>query len=217
MVGPTSVATNGTREATTTSRFATIARMAQDRLGKAAAARPDYSESFQVPIDMMDKSSHLCFLMSTMPCCYSRNIPIRRPCSSIICRRKSCTRWLVYATPPPRRVWRCCQSAAFEQTRSEQQNDGEHREGIYCGDRVKVISDVVVYHVPKWKDQGIALKDKVGKVIGFCDMYRGEPITANYPIVVEFMTPDDGDQEEKGKGKGSKFTCHLAAEELERV
>lgn len=89
---------------------------------------------------------------------------------------------------------------ATRETQSEQQ-----RCGIRCGDLVQVKTDLVVYHVPKMKGQGISLKDKVGKVIGFCDVYKGEPITANYPIVVEF-THDS-----------LVFTSHLAADELKLV
>ncbi|GJQ15104.1 hypothetical protein GpartN1_g7079.t1 [Galdieria partita] len=85
------------------------------------------------------------------------------------------------------------------------ETQSEQRCGIRCGDLVQVKADLVVYHVPKMKGQGISLKDKVGKVIGFCDSYKGEPITANYPIVVEF-THDS-----------LVFTSHLAVEELQRV
>ncbi|GJD12268.1 Pentatricopeptide repeat-containing protein, chloroplastic [Galdieria sulphuraria] len=62
----------------------------------------------------------------------------------------------------------------------------EQRFGIHCGDLVQVKTDLVVYHVPKMKGQG-------------------EPITANYPVVVEFQHDS------------LVFTSHLAVEELQRV
>lgn len=68
------------------------------------------------------------------------------------------------------------------------------------GDRVRVVTSVIVYHYPKQKKQPFDLKGFEGEVIDIVQEWRGRPISANLPILVKF---DD------------KFKAHFRENELE--
>jgi hypothetical protein len=68
------------------------------------------------------------------------------------------------------------------------------------GDRVRVITSVVVYHYPRQKQQPFDLKDMEGEVVDIMEDWQGRPISPNLPIIVKFEP---------------KFKAHLRQDELE--
>jgi len=71
------------------------------------------------------------------------------------------------------------------------------------GDRVRVVSDAVVYHHPKHK-AGLAVRGLVGSVSGLASVARdgsGAALSANRPVVVQFEEP--------------RLTAHFEEGELE--
>eukprot|EP00871_Galdieria_phlegrea_P000782 jgi/Galph1/1704/GphlegSOOS_G382.1 len=138
--------------------------------------------------------TRLGFLTSSLTCYHSNALkPSGYQKPSIILRHL--TRRRIHGTFLTNASTNCVIASASEQV--------EQRFGFSCGHWVKVTVDVTVYHVPKMKE-GIPMKDRVGRVIGFCDTFKGQPITANYPIVVQFEEP-------------VRFTCHFSATEIQLV
>eukprot|EP00210_Caulerpa_lentillifera_P005661 g5414.t1 len=81
---------------------------------------------------------------------------------------------------------------------------------LKAGLRVRVVTSIVVYHVPKSK-QGLDLEGMEGDLIADVRHVAGQELTPNYPWKVQFQRiPPDG-------GKPSKFFVHLKPEELEVV
>ncbi|MGD1805971.1 ferredoxin-thioredoxin reductase variable chain [Dapis sp. BLCC M126] len=70
------------------------------------------------------------------------------------------------------------------------------------GDRVRVNSSVVVYIHPEHRGQPFDMKDEEGEVIGIVNEWKGRPVSANLPILVQFTT---------------KFKVHLKEDELEII
>ncbi|MEI1376014.1 MAG: ferredoxin-thioredoxin reductase variable chain [Nostoc sp.] len=70
------------------------------------------------------------------------------------------------------------------------------------GDRVRVKESVVVYHHPEHRSQAFDIKGTEGDVVGIATEWRGRPISANLPIVVQFS---------------KKFKAHLRENELEVI
>ncbi|WP_442947466.1 ferredoxin-thioredoxin reductase variable chain [Nostoc sp.] len=70
------------------------------------------------------------------------------------------------------------------------------------GDRVRVKESVVVYHHPEHRSQAFDIKGTEGDVVGIATQWRGRPISANLPIVVQFS---------------KKFKAHLRENELEVI
>ncbi len=70
------------------------------------------------------------------------------------------------------------------------------------GDRVRVTESVIVYHHPEHRNEAFDLKGQEGDVISFADVWRDQPISANFPIVVKFS---------------KKFKAHLRQDELEVI
>ncbi|WP_442949616.1 ferredoxin-thioredoxin reductase variable chain [Nostoc sp.] len=70
------------------------------------------------------------------------------------------------------------------------------------GDRVRVKESVVVYHHPEHRSQAFDIKGTEGDVVGIATQWRGRPISANLPIVVQFS---------------KKFKAHLRENELEII
>lgn len=68
------------------------------------------------------------------------------------------------------------------------------------GDRIRVKESVTVYHHPEHRSQPFDLKGLEGEIIGFANEWRGQPISANLPIYVQFS---------------KKFKAHLREDELE--
>jgi hypothetical protein len=68
------------------------------------------------------------------------------------------------------------------------------------GDRVRVIESVVVYHHPEHKLSPFDVNGLEGEVKAFVTEWRGRPVSANLPILVEFS---------------KKFKAHFRDFELE--
>lgn len=68
------------------------------------------------------------------------------------------------------------------------------------GDRVRVIKSVVVYHNPENRGNETDLQNMEGEVIAFANEWQGQPISANFPIFVQFS---------------KRFKAHLREDELE--
>ncbi|MGD1713303.1 ferredoxin-thioredoxin reductase variable chain [Dapis sp. BLCC M172] len=70
------------------------------------------------------------------------------------------------------------------------------------GDRVRVNSSVVVYIHPEHRGQPFDINEQEGEVIGIVNEWKGRPVSANLPILVQFT---------------KKFKVHLKEEELEII
>lgn len=70
------------------------------------------------------------------------------------------------------------------------------------GDQVRVIESVVVYHHPEHKSNPFEVKGLEGEVKGIVTEWRGRPVSANLPVLVEFS---------------KKFKAHFRDFELEIV
>lgn len=68
------------------------------------------------------------------------------------------------------------------------------------GDRVRVKESVIVYHHPEHRSQPFDIKGLEGEIISFANVWQGKPISANFPIYVQFS---------------KKFKAHLRDFELE--
>ena len=68
------------------------------------------------------------------------------------------------------------------------------------GDQVRVIESVVVYHHPELKSDPFDVKGLEGEVKGIVTEWRGRPVSANLPVLVEFS---------------KKFKAHFRDFELE--
>ncbi len=70
------------------------------------------------------------------------------------------------------------------------------------GDRVRIITSIVVYHYPQQKNQPFELKGLEGEIVDIINGWRGRPVSANLPILVQFE---------------NKFKAHLHETELEVI
>ncbi len=68
------------------------------------------------------------------------------------------------------------------------------------GDQVRVIESVVVYHHPEHKSNPFDVKGLEGEVKDLVTEWRGRPVSANLPVLVEFS---------------KKFKAHFRDFELE--
>jgi hypothetical protein len=68
------------------------------------------------------------------------------------------------------------------------------------GDRVRVKESVTVYHHPDHRNQPFDLQGQEGEVIGLANEWKGQPISANFPLLVKF---------------DKRFRAHLRETELE--
>ena len=68
------------------------------------------------------------------------------------------------------------------------------------GDRVRVKESVIVYHHPEHRSQPFDIKGLEGEIVSFANVWQGKPISANFPIYVQFS---------------KKFKVHLRDFELE--
>ncbi len=68
------------------------------------------------------------------------------------------------------------------------------------GDRVQVISSVIVYHHPQHKNEPFDLKGMEGEILGVVTEWQGRPVSANLPILVRFE---------------KRFKAHFRPHELE--
>lgn len=70
------------------------------------------------------------------------------------------------------------------------------------GDRVRVKESVIVYHHPEHRSQPFDIKGLEGEIVSFANVWQGKPISANFPIYVQFS---------------KKFKVHLRDFELETL
>ena len=70
------------------------------------------------------------------------------------------------------------------------------------GDRVRVKESVIVYHHPEHRSQPFDIKGLEGEIVSFANVWQGKPISANFPIYVQFS---------------KKFKAHLRDFELETL
>ena len=70
------------------------------------------------------------------------------------------------------------------------------------GDRVRVKSSVVVYHHPQHRNEPLDIQGQEGEVFGIASEWKGQAISANFPILVKFE---------------KRFRAHLREDELETV
>lgn len=68
------------------------------------------------------------------------------------------------------------------------------------GDRVRVKESVIVYHHPEHRSQPFDIKGLEGEIVSFANVWQGKPISANFPIYVQFS---------------KKFKAHLRDFEIE--
>lgn len=73
---------------------------------------------------------------------------------------------------------------------------------MQIGDRVRVVTSVIVYHHPQNKKQPFDLQGMEGEIIDILTEYEGRPISANLPLLVEFEP---------------KFKAHFREAELELI
>ena len=78
---------------------------------------------------------------------------------------------------------------------------------LQAGDKVRVTSSAVVYHVAKSKGAPTELKGMEGEVASRADELDGTYISANLEIRVKLAVPDDP--------KGKTFIAHMREDELE--
>ena len=71
---------------------------------------------------------------------------------------------------------------------------------MQIGDRVRVVTSVIVYHHPQHKKQPFDLQGMEGEIVDIIKEYQGRPISANLPILIQFEP---------------KFKAHLRDNELE--
>jgi Ferredoxin thioredoxin reductase variable alpha chain len=71
------------------------------------------------------------------------------------------------------------------------------------GDRVRVIEDIVVYHIPGGKGQPVEIKGHEGLIEKIVTEWRGRPVSANFPLLIKFEDP--------------KFRAHLQEHEVEVI
>ncbi|MBD2258143.1 ferredoxin-thioredoxin reductase variable chain [Pseudanabaena sp. FACHB-2040] len=75
------------------------------------------------------------------------------------------------------------------------------------GDRVRVKDSVVFYHHPLHRNQAFDAKGMEGVIVKILSDYQGRPISANFPVHVEFQV----------EGAKRPFKAHLRKDELEAV
>jgi hypothetical protein len=78
----------------------------------------------------------------------------------------------------------------------------EREQTMQVGDRVRVVTSVIVYHHPKHKKQALDLKGMEGKILKIQEDWNGRPISPNLPIVVLFE---------------NKFQAHFRSDEIETI
>jgi len=68
------------------------------------------------------------------------------------------------------------------------------------GDRVRVKESVLVYHHPKHRNEALDLKGQEGEIANIASEWKGQAISANFPIQVKF---------------DKRFKAHLREDEVE--
>ena len=68
------------------------------------------------------------------------------------------------------------------------------------GDRVCIKDSVVVYHHPENRSQPFDIKGMEGEVVAIVHEWHGRPVSANWPVLVQF---------------NKKFKAHFREDEVE--
>lgn len=88
----------------------------------------------------------------------------------------------------------------------EESDNGSSR--LPEGTRVRVTSDLIVYHAPKQKD-GMQLKGMEGDLVSWVDEYKGQVLSSNLPAKIKFML-QVGEKERP-------FFAHMVEDEFETI
>ncbi|MGL5510517.1 MAG: ferredoxin-thioredoxin reductase variable chain [Microcoleaceae cyanobacterium] len=70
------------------------------------------------------------------------------------------------------------------------------------GNSVKVKTSVIIYTHPENKGQPFDIQGSQGEIVAILKEWQGRPISANFPVVVQFA---------------KNFKVHLRDDELEKV
>ena len=70
------------------------------------------------------------------------------------------------------------------------------------GDRVRVKDSIVVYNDPEKRNQPSDIKGREGEVVAIVTEWQGRPVSANFPILVQFS---------------KRFKVHLRETEIEGI
>ncbi|WP_445305747.1 ferredoxin-thioredoxin reductase variable chain, partial [Microcoleus sp. T2B6] len=70
------------------------------------------------------------------------------------------------------------------------------------GDRVCIKNSVVVYHHPENRSQPFDIKGMEGEVVAIVHEWHGRPVSANWPVLVQF---------------DKKFRAHFKEDEVELI
>lgn len=73
---------------------------------------------------------------------------------------------------------------------------------MQAGDRVRVKESVIVYHHPEHRNEAFDIKGFEGEVTAIITDWQGRPVTANFPVYVQFE---------------KKFRAHFQEDELETI
>lgn len=76
---------------------------------------------------------------------------------------------------------------------------------MQVGDRVRIKDSVIFYHYPLHRNQAFDAKGLEGKITAVLSDWHGRPISANFPVCVEFVV----------EGAKKPFKAHLRDHELE--
>ncbi len=76
---------------------------------------------------------------------------------------------------------------------------------MQVGDRVRIIDSIIFYHHPLHRNTAFDGKGMEGTVTAILRDWEGRPISANFPILVEFPV----------EGAKKTFKAHLREHELE--
>lgn len=74
--------------------------------------------------------------------------------------------------------------------------------GMKVGDRVRVKESIVVYHQPENRGKPSEINGMEGEVVAIVTQWQGRPVSANFPVLVQFS---------------KKFKAHLRENELEII
>lgn len=96
-----------------------------------------------------------------------------------------------------------CKNGKVDQKTDEIVILGQERERVMqIGDRVRVVTSVIVYHHPEHKKQAFDILGMEGEIVDIVKEWQGRPISANLPVLVKF---------------GPKFKAHFREQELELI
>ncbi|HEY9889135.1 MAG TPA: ferredoxin-thioredoxin reductase variable chain [Candidatus Obscuribacterales bacterium] len=78
---------------------------------------------------------------------------------------------------------------------------------MQVGDRVRIKASVIFYHHPLHRNAAFDAQGLEGEVKGFLTAWEGRPVSANFPVIVEFPV----------EGAKRPLKAHLREDELETV